>query len=146
MWLILLKKFWPYLVVAGITIFIVHKADALYYNHHEKSALADQEKKLNEQCAADKEITKGVSHDFQSKNAALRADIGRLNKLFDNTCIAVASPAAGYNATAIAGKPVGSYGVNPQALLAYAGDAETYRLQLISCQTFIQHVWKSRGQ
>lgn len=146
MFLLFLKRFWPHLIIGALTAYGTHWIDSAYYNHRQKTALEDQEKELKAACAADKEITKGVSHDFQTKNALLHADIGRLNRLYDTACVPVTGTAAGHNAATGTGKPVAADGVNAQALLTFAGDAEGYRLQLIGCQDFIGRVWKAHGQ
>jgi hypothetical protein len=110
--------------------------------------LKAQEKALVADCQADKKITREVSDDFQKKNRLLNKHIDDLNRVHNPSaiCVPVAGAAGGSDGAAAGAGPAGAHGVNAGALLAFAGEAERYRLQLIACQEFITRTWKAKGQ
>jgi len=108
---------------------------------HEK-ALADQVKFDIERCQEDKKITEDISHGLQNSLDAANRKLNTL-KLRDSRCVLpVTKPATGHDAAARKSLAAGQDGISTEALYDFAGDAERYRLQLVSCQGFIKKVWK----
>lgn len=100
-----------------------------------KSALESQEIELVKKCTDNQKTTYEVSNEYQKKITALNNRIAAL-KLQPKTCVPVTITTSGYNATA-GSLDARAHGITSSALYDYAGDAEKYRLQLISCQDFI---------
>ena len=96
-------------------------------------------------CERDKTLTKEVSSDYQKQIAALNSRIADLKRLRPSVCVPVAVPAARCDAGtgAVSVRP---NGVDTGTLYDFAGEAESYRLRLIACQSFITKTWASRGQ
>lgn len=100
-------------------------------------------------CERDKNLTKEVSDGYQKQVASLTARIADLKRVRPSACIPVANPAARCDGTAVIGGHAGANGqggVTSDFLYDFAGEAETYRLRLIACQSFISKTWASRGQ
>ena len=100
-------------------------------------------------CERDKNLTKEVSDGYQKQVASLTARIADLKRVRPSSCIPVANPAARCDGSASSGGHAGANGqsgVTSDFLYDFAGEAETYRLRLIACQSFISKTWASRGQ
>jgi hypothetical protein len=102
-----------------------------------KSALASQQAALIKQCEDSKKITMEVSREYQSKITALNGRVAAL-RLRPAKCVPVTKPATGHNGEASGNEPARPHGVDAGFLIDYAGEAEKYRLQLISCQDFVR--------
>lgn len=113
---------------------------------HLKTALAGQEAALLKQCDDDKKITSGVSNEYESKITDLNSQLASLKRVHPSRCVPITGQAVRRDAAAAAGQPVGSYGVDSDALLTFAAEAEKYRLQLVGCQSFINKTWAEHGQ
>lgn len=91
-------------------------------------------------CEAEKQITTNVSKDYETQINILNGQLDSLRRQ-PSKCVPVSQPAARCNATTkqpITAKPDG---ISSAWLYSYAGEAESYRLRLIACQSFISQVW-----
>lgn len=96
-------------------------------------------------CQDDQKLTQGVSNVYQTKIRSLNRQLADIKRVRDNPgCTPVANTTGGRDASAGTGQPFGQDGIRAEWLLDYAAEAEQYRLQLISCQEFIQKTWESR--
>lgn len=112
-----------------------------FEKQHAARALKAQETALIDRCEKDKVITTEKSKKYEDKISILNKRLAVL-RMQPSHCVPVTGTAAGYNAASGAGKLSGAHGVTDQSLFDFAGDAETDRLKLISCQDFISTVWK----
>jgi hypothetical protein len=133
-------------VATAALAYLLHTVAVDRLEAQQRAALTDQATKLQGQCDADKAITKGVSDDYQKKLDVLNDQLAALRVREPARCIAVSTPvaAAGRHGAAGTGKPAGQNGVTAQTLYDFAGEAERYRLQLISCQSFITETWQEQ--
>lgn len=110
----------------------------------QEKALAAQELKLQAACAADKKLTENSSHAYQTKVSALTRQLADAKRMFAAKCIMpVTGEARSSDGSARAGEYAGQNAVNAGTLIDYAGECETYRLQVISLQDFINDTWKT---
>ena len=134
-------------VVATVALaYLLHTVDVDRIEAKQRAALVDQATKLQGQCDADKAITMGVSNDYQKKLDVLNDQLAALRVREPNRCITVSTSVAtaGRHGAAGAGQHAGQNGVTAQTLYDFAGEAERYRLQLISCQQFITETWQEQ--
>lgn len=90
-------------------------------------------------------ITYEVSNDYQKQLADLRRRLDA-RRMQPHVCVPVAPANPGGRDAATGAGPVRADGVDSQALLDFAAEAEGYRLRLSACQDFIRKTWASRGQ
>lgn len=98
-------------------------------------------------CINAQNITKGVDDGLSKNLTGLDADYAAaLGKLRQQSA-APSNPAAASgvgHGTACPTINARAHGIDSGALLSYAKDAEHYRLQLTSCQTFITDTWATQ--
>lgn len=134
----------------GVALFAVLLGGHLYIRILRADLAAarmDRDKFRNslEQCTTDKALTHEVSNDYQTRIRSLNRQLVELKRLRDKPdCVPVSTPPGGRDAGSGTGKPSGQDGVRSEWLLDYAAEAEQYRLQLISCQDFINRVYDAR--
>ena len=133
-------------IATAALAYMLHTVSVYRLEAQQRAALTDQATKLQGQCDADKAITKGVSDDYQKKLDVLNDQLDALRVREAARCIAVSTPvaASGRHGTAGTAKPAGQNGVTAQTLYDFAGEAERYRIQLISCQLFIMETWQEQ--
>ena len=131
---------WKILTTATATLAIcwmLHSLDVHRIEAKHDKEIISAKNALVAECNKAQAITKGISHDYQTKLASLNARLADAKRVHVNRCIAVqGATSAGYDGTATGAKPAGR-NVGADRLIDYAGRAEKYRLQLISCQDFI---------
>lgn len=131
-----IAKLAAFLVVFGMGWY-VHSQIA---EAHLKDALESQEQQLILQCQNSKKITEEVSHDYQTKIAALTARVNALRMRPARCLVPTPIPSAGRDDATGAGIHAGQDGVSTTFLLDYAALAEKQRLQLLGCQDFINRI------
>jgi hypothetical protein len=104
--------------------------------------LNDLRTELTAQCEADKKVTEDISHEYQNRLSDLDKRLIALKRVSKPKCLPIASKATAGRNAATGGVNAGQDVVDSADLLDYAGEAEHYRLQLISCQAFIGKVIK----
>lgn len=129
-------------ILAGVLVsalaFGLHRLDVYRIEALHRQQLANQKAELDAQCAADKALTKEVSRDYQTRLASLADQLARARRVRNTCVVPTTQPTDGRDAAPGAGEPVRPHvGVPADALLDYAAEAERYRLQLLSCQEFI---------
>lgn len=107
-----------------------------------KEALAGLEKALVAQCTADKKITEDSSNAYQKKLADANRRLNDLKRLYSNTPIPLSAGEASRPHAATGGINAGQNGIAPAALFEYAAECETYRLNTIGLQDFINKTWE----
>lgn len=97
------------------------------------------------QCSKDKALTEKVSNDYQKSIANMRRQLNGLRD--DPTCVPTEPSGAGYgdNGAATGNQLLRGNGLKTGYLFDYAGRAEETRLKLLSCQSFINELYRSRG-
>lgn len=126
-------------VLVAVLAFGLHRLDTSWREVRHAKALENAKTEAAEQCAADKLVTQEVSRGYQTRLAVLNDQLARARRV-RNTCVvpSTAQPADGRDAATGAGEPVRPHvGVATDALLDFAAEAEQYRLQLLSCQDFV---------
>lgn len=100
---------------------------------------------LQDDCKKQQQITEGVSHDYQSKISSLNRELARHKRLYNKANGLRPANASG-SGDGAAGSEIdaGSHGNDAGAFLDYAAEAEKYRIQLQSCQSFIEQTWALR--
>lgn len=95
-------------------------------------------------CSDAQAITSEVSYAHQNKISNLQRSLADARKLYRNKCARVlyGDAASGHNGSAAGYIDAGSYDVDAESLIEFAGDAEKHRLQLIGCQDFVHRVVK----
>jgi len=87
-------------------------------------------------------ITTKVGVEYETKISRLNGKL-RAIRLRPAICVPLASStASGDNASAGRNQLAGTHGIDAGQLLEFAGDAESYRIRLISCQDFVRQVTK----
>lgn len=135
-------------VATAALAYLLHTVDVDRLEAQQRQAVADQVNADTKSCNADKAITQGVSHDYETKITGLTAQLNDLQRVRPNVCVTIAPHAAGgHDATTGTSKPANTHGgVDSDALYALAAEGERYRLQLSACQDFITQTWKEKGQ
>lgn len=145
-----LINYWKEILTAVIALCLAigaHALDITRIETKQQIELSTQAKSLIAECQKDKQLTTDISNDYETKLSALNHQLDTL-RLQPSTCISVSTasgPARHTGSTRIP-KLSGQNGVASTTLYSYAGEAEKYRLQLISCQSFVKKVWTARGQ
>lgn len=117
--------------------YMLHTLDVHRIEAKQVAEIQNVKQAMTAKCDQAKAITNGVSHDYQSKLAALDARLSSARSVYNGSCLSVqTAAAAGHDAAAAAGKPI-RRNVDGTRFIEIAGRAEKYRLQLISCQRFI---------
>lgn len=112
---------------------------------HQK-ALASYAEQLQAECAKDKQITEGVSRDYQKTISDLNARVAALKRVQPKTCVpvSVTKPAPGRNSAEGNTGLSTAHGLTTDALYDYAADAEKVGLKFDACQRFITEVWQAK--
>lgn len=136
-------------IVAFVISYCLHTVDLWWIEAGHAKELSDQKTTLIAECETDKTITKEASNDYQKKLSDTQRQLDDLKRVRPARCVPVSTPrpAAGCDGAAGNEKPSGTDGgISSTALLDFAGEAEKYRIQLISCQDFITKTWAAKGQ
>lgn len=136
-------------VVAGLTIWgLKNRVDVLELKVESVEKERDHAKEQYAQCLADQQLTEEVSNGYQTKLTALNRQLSDLKRLRDKpACVPTTSAASERDGTTGRGEYARSDGIRTIWLYDFAGEAEQYRLQLISCQEFINRTWeRSNGR
>jgi len=131
-------------VITSVVAFALHTLDVGAIKLHDQSELKSQQEALQKSCKDDKIVTSEVSHDFESNLSNLTAERSRLQQsTIASMPVTITSP--GHDGTS--GKP-GHVAKNATSnqLYDFATEAEHYRLQLKSCQSFVTKVWEEQKQ
>lgn len=116
---------------------MMHKLDVHRIEARHEKEIASVRIAMTDACNKVQETTRKVSNEYQKNLANLNARLAAARRLHDNSCVAVAvSAAAGHDAAAAGAKSSGR-NVSSDRLIEIAGKGEKYRLQLLSCQQFI---------
>lgn len=150
--LTLLLRYWKFAAgAAGMAVvaLLLHNVSLAWTKASYERKIENARAEEVAACERDKNLTKEVSSDYQKQISALNSRIADLKRVRPSVCIPVANPAARCDGTAVIGGHAGANGqggVTSDFLYDFAGEAETYRLRLIACQSFISKTWASRGQ
>lgn len=136
------------ILTAGLA-YGLHALDVYRLEDEQRAAVAAQLKTDTEACDKAKEITKGVSDGLQKNLDDLSLAYAAVKRVRPNACVVVRPANAtkrndAATGSAIPARPDG--GVNSDDLYAFANDAETDRLKLTACQSFITQTWAASGQ
>lgn len=129
-------------VILGLGMAILaYKAPLVGIQASHKRALEKQVTELTNQCEDQKKITEEVSHEYQKKLNALNVQLARLKRVQPRCIIPNrTNPTPGHDGSAQPRELAGSHGISTEWLIDYAGEAERYRLQLISCQDYVRRI------
>lgn len=131
---------WKILVTVAGTLslsWMLHTLDVHRIEARQVSEIATVKTAMAAECNKAQETTRKVSHDYQTKLAALDARLSAARRMHDNRCMSVTGiPATGHHAGTAGGKLSGR-DVEAAGLIDLAGRAERVRIQLIACQGFI---------
>lgn len=143
-----LLKYWQPIIAFIATALLsygLHAFDVQRIEARHKVAVEAARAAVKVECEADKQLTTEVSNDYQNQIANLTVQLNRLKRLHNNSkCVPVTRPSEGRNATPVRGELAGTNGLSTGWLIDFAGEAEQYRLQLISCQDFISKTWAAK--
>ena len=95
--------------------------------------------KLVEQCNTQKRLTEEATNDLLKKTSDLTAKLNAYKLRLKSQPVPATQPTTGNDDSPSFGEYVGQRRYD--AWLEYFADAEKYRLQLISCQSFVTKVW-----
>ena len=136
----LLLANWKSILAAAATFalcLMLHKLDVTRIEAKHTAEIATVKAALAAECDKAQAITKGVSHAYQTKLADLNSRLSAAQRLYQHSCVAISGAApAGHDAAPAGGKPAGR-NVAADRLIDIAGKGEKYRIQLISCQSFV---------
>lgn len=146
-WLILLGAIPTFLITGGLGIFL-HNWDVSRLESRQEKALTEQAENLNKQCTDDKKTVENNNATLENDLSNYRSQLGALKRVRKPTCVVMPSTRAtnGSPASGSTTELPRQDGVTSESLLDLAGDAESVRLQLRSCQDFVNQVWKANGQ
>lgn len=136
-------------IATAALAYLLHTVDVDRIEANNAATIKTQIESDTKTCATAQNITKGTDDALTSKTNGLDTDyLAALNSLREQSAASHNSPAAsGVNhGTACPSIHVCKNGVDAGALLSYAKDAEHYRLQLSSCQSFITETWAANAQ
>lgn len=106
----------------------------------------DAARSTADQCEKDKALTSENADEQEKQNSIIRRQLDKLKRVPNaSRCVPTPRAPAERNGPASAGELSGPHGVYAGDLLDFAGDAELVRQALISCQSFVNATWKSRG-
>ena len=149
-----LKSNWKIIIGFLVVTFLCYKIYSFGYHNgkldeqqNSLEALTKQEVALKAQCDADKKLTKEFSDDLQKKLSLNNDRLNELKRLRGNRCIVpTAKPTQQHDGSSERAVLAGADGVTSDALYEFAAEAERYRSQLISCQSFVTKVWEKNTQ
>jgi len=130
------------MALIGFALHNVH-VSLIRASHDRDIAKAQQE--IVKQCEEDKQLTQEVSSDFQTQISNLNRRIAHLKRVRPSVCVPVTDTTSRRDAEPRDGHAQRN-GIDTGALFDYAGLAEKHRLQLISCQSFINKTWASKNK
>jgi hypothetical protein len=144
-------KIWPYIIVALAVLSMtsaaawkLHRWDVARIRAAHAVELADQKAKLAKHCKRQKDLTEGVSREYQKNLADLDRRFNA-RRLQPSACVPVAV-AAGDTGRRDGGAGAGAdgraNGIDARSLRTFARDAEAYRLRLKACQAFVAETWR----
>lgn len=139
MWLL---ENWKIVVAAAGTFalcLMLHKLDVSRIEAKHATEITRLRNAMTEACNQAQETTRKVSHEYQIQLGSLNSKLSAAQRLHNGKCVAVTlTPATGHDA-APAGKELSGRdaGIAAGALIDIAGRCEKVRLQLKSCQQFI---------
>ena len=143
---------WKSILAVAVTLsvcFFLHSIRVDWIEvRHEKEILSLKDD-MKKQCKSEKAITKEVSYEYQTKLADLRKRIDAARRLHKLSCIAITSDTAARHDDGAAqgehsGQGVsGNRSISSESLITFLGEGDKYRLQLMSCQTFIERTWEA---
>lgn len=145
MWTFILKN-WKIGVgfAAGIIVAGTYHniASWLAEQAHERELVAQREEIVSKYEKAN-ETSGRIANEYEQQITDLNRKLSSL-RVQRNRCIPVrvADTTSGNDATSPTGKSIGGNGTDSATLYEYAGRAEKYRIQLVSCQNFIKEVWE----
>ena len=129
------------LVVVATVAWFIHDWDVSRLKLAHNSAMTEQKTALVAACNQSMQTTKEVADALQKNLTGLSADVARYKRLLGAAraarCVPVANASGTDDGGSGQGQSAGSHGILGDALLDFAGEAEQYRLQLISCQEFV---------
>jgi hypothetical protein len=125
------------LLGGSITIVILLTAMYVQYLRHENQTLKAERDTLKAnyaQLISVREAERTVSHEYQSKNAALQSQLRNANRV--RKCVPVRMPenTPGHSSPATGTELSGGNGLESGYLIDFAGRCESVRLKLLSCQ------------
>jgi len=129
------------MALIGLALHNIHVS--LIRASHERDIVKAQQE-IIKQCEEDKQLTQEVSSEFQTQISNLNRRLADLKRVRKPACIPVTSSTSRCDATSRDGY-VKRNGIDTRTLFDYAGLAEKYRLQLISCQSFVNKTWKEKS-
>ncbi|TXH13848.1 MAG: hypothetical protein E6R03_10620 [Hyphomicrobiaceae bacterium] len=138
----------PTFILTALVAFALHTLDVSSIEKRNAKEIEDVKVSLTAQCEQDKQLTSEVSDEYQSQISNLNDQLAKLKRLRRQApdCVPVASQADSGHADTERAELTGKNGLRSEWLLDYAAEAEQYRLQLKSCQDFINKVWDMNGQ
>lgn len=139
-----LIKWLPIAIAVSATLGLSWMLHSLDVNRREKNhllALEQKEIEIKQKCAEDKKLTEEVSHGYQQDIANLNAQLAKRLRQPTRCIVPATGKAAGLNATPTSNELSGQDGVDALSYIAYAGECEQVRLQLIGLQKFVNLVW-----
>lgn len=137
----------PSALAVGALAWLLHTVDVDRIEARQRTALTEQATQLQEQCTADKKLTKEAEDGYQKRIAGLNSDINALKLRKPHRCVPVtAKPSQRPHAASPEAKLSGGDGLQSEYLIEYAGRAEECRLKLIGLQGFVSQVWGANGQ
>lgn len=103
--------------------------------------LTKQRDQLVSDCKKAQKITEDSANDLLKKTSDLTAKLNAYKLRLKSQPVPATKPTTGNDGGPKSCQYAGSDSVD---LLDYAADAEKYRLQLISCQSFVTKVWATQ--
>ena len=134
-------------LAAGMHKLDVNRIEALHRNE-----LQAQVSSSDKRCASDKALTKEVYDEYERKLNDHNEYAGIFKRVYSNTCILFSSNTTiKHDGITSQGELTGSRlerdtRVSAERMIDFFTEVEKYRLQLMSCQSFITKVWASRKQ
>lgn len=132
--------------LAGL-LYVLNDAKNAACTIEKDSAVRAEAEKIAAQCDQEKKTTQEAYNALQKNTDSLNSRIAALKLRKPARCVPLqpSKPAAQYDAPAAGEKPVGrDAGIDRGNLIDYAGKAEQYRLQLLSCQEFVETITSGR--
>ncbi len=147
MWLTLMTN-WKLFIIGGAILAVFSSGwyvESQFSESRLERALKEQQISIEKACDDNKKLTEENSRAYENQTADLTRKLADYRKLHPSRCVMpVAGKATGSAGTAPTTEHVGQNGVNTDALIEYSGTCEKLRLQVISLQEFINHVWKEK--
>jgi hypothetical protein len=125
-------------VITAAAAYGLHALDVTYLNARNAAALQTQAATLTAQCDQAKQLTEGVSREYENQLANLNHQLDGLRQ--STTCVPITPTPGGHTSGAQQPKPI-----SEGAIYDLAGEGEKYRIQLIACQQFVTETWKANA-